>query len=349
MRFLLAFLLVAFPAFGQFAPWQPVVLAPVVSACPAYSGPGDVVAFDFWWGLRAYSSAIATTGTQKLIQVRRASDNTTQDTGMVCGALDSASASTFAGTDASGTGSITLTTLTFTGGHVGDTVTCGTCAAGTYIVSGSSPTWTVNISQTVASTTITLTWGLFVAKIYDQVGGQDMVQATSALQPQLLLTGGPSSTMPHLVLTSSQMATAGAVGVNQGFTLQYVGQRRGSAMGTAMYSSTNNVVMGYASSANTFELFAGANPTVTVSDNAWHQILANFNGASSIVQVNATVTSSLNVGAAGFNNSLMMFAHSTVPTTPIIGNWVEGGVATGNMSSGNRNSLDTQVQAYWGF
>ena len=46
----------------------------------AYVGPGDIVSgATAWYGLRAYSNAVAATGTQKAINIRRASDNTTKD------------------------------------------------------------------------------------------------------------------------------------------------------------------------------------------------------------------------------------------------------------------------------
>jgi hypothetical protein len=46
----------------------------------AYVGPGDLVSgATAWYGLRAYSAAVAATGTQKAINIRRASDNATTD------------------------------------------------------------------------------------------------------------------------------------------------------------------------------------------------------------------------------------------------------------------------------
>lgn len=44
-----------------------------------YTGPGDVATFTFWGGLRAYSAAVATAGTQAAVNVRRASDSHTCD------------------------------------------------------------------------------------------------------------------------------------------------------------------------------------------------------------------------------------------------------------------------------
>lgn len=42
---------------------------------PAYVGPGDITSFTGWWGLRAYTAAIAAAGTQPLINITRASDS----------------------------------------------------------------------------------------------------------------------------------------------------------------------------------------------------------------------------------------------------------------------------------
>jgi hypothetical protein len=39
--------------------------------------PGDIATYTMWWGLRAYSAAVAATGTQKALDLRRVSDNAT--------------------------------------------------------------------------------------------------------------------------------------------------------------------------------------------------------------------------------------------------------------------------------
>lgn len=44
----------------------------------AYTGPGDIVAFTAWYGLRAYSAAVAAAGSAA-VRVRRASDSTETD------------------------------------------------------------------------------------------------------------------------------------------------------------------------------------------------------------------------------------------------------------------------------
>ena len=68
-----------------------------VAIGPLYTGPGDLVGgTTAWFGLRGYSFAVATTGTQKAINIRRASDNSTEDILILKGGdLDTATASTF--------------------------------------------------------------------------------------------------------------------------------------------------------------------------------------------------------------------------------------------------------------
>lgn len=62
----------------------------------SYTGPGDYASFTFWYGLRAYSAAVAATGTQKSINIKRDSDSSTTDVLILTdGTLDVASASTF--------------------------------------------------------------------------------------------------------------------------------------------------------------------------------------------------------------------------------------------------------------
>lgn len=62
------------PAFMKLATSPSAVIA------PSYSGPGNVVSGAFYWvGLRAYTSAIAAAGTQKIVNVRRTSDSHTCD------------------------------------------------------------------------------------------------------------------------------------------------------------------------------------------------------------------------------------------------------------------------------
>ena len=329
-------------------------------AAAAYAGLGDLLATGYFWGgLRAYNVATATAHANA-VQVRRASDSTLQNIPLLStGALDTASALTFAGVDATGTGSITATTLTFTGGHVGDTVTGGTVAPGTYIVSGASPTWTVNISQTVTSATLTLTWGLYVRTLYNQTSGSaihwsDMVQTTAAFQPQLLLNGGgPSGTLPWMRFTgSASQFLPGTNGTNvvQPLTVSWVGTRLANfTSNSPVYSfAAATATGGFTTVANT--MFQSAGTLVTIGstpDLAWYAVQDVFNGASSVHCANGTSTTT-NPGASGATSP------NYIGTNYIQSNMITGGITEVGLwpiafSGANNSAMNANQRSYWGF
>lgn len=163
-----------------------------------YVGPGDALpSAAAWWGLRAYNAAYATSlGTA--ITVRRASDNTTQTVPVLFnGNLNVASATAFAGTDATASCTASSTTLTCTGAsstpNVGDPISgvgitqpAYLTAVGTF--TGGAGTATLNVAQTVSvAETVTFQVALFITSWADQTGnGWTLSQATTADQAQLL-------------------------------------------------------------------------------------------------------------------------------------------------------------------
>lgn len=173
--------------FGPIAASAPGCSAVYGPGAASYTGPGNFATAVGAYMLRAYSSA--TQSTTQCVNLRRSSDNATQDFGLINGNLDQGAIAAFGGVNATGTGAITGTTLTFTGGVIGGQVTGGTVAAGTLITAGTSPTWTVNISQTVVSATLTVANALFPTVLYNQLtpGTNDAVQATAGNQPYLAL------------------------------------------------------------------------------------------------------------------------------------------------------------------
>lgn len=210
---LLAALLSALLAAAPCAAQERIIGGGVFGGAATYQGPGDIVSgATAWFGLRAYNAAYAT-GLNKAVNVRRASDNTTQDINVTAtGALNIASANTFAGTDATCTGTISSTTLTCASAsstpHAGSTLTGAGITQPSFIVScgtftGGAGTCTLNAAQTVSvGETITMQYGLYVTTAYDQTGnGINVAQATAGNQPQLLpncgrTSGGPCLTFP---------------------------------------------------------------------------------------------------------------------------------------------------------
>lgn len=313
-------------------------------AASTYAGPGDVVTTGWlaWWGLRGFSNAAAAPGTQKAINVRRASDSSTTDIVILpTGALDIATLTAFQVVDATGTGAITGTTLTFTGGHIGDVVTGGTTLPGTIIVSGASPTWTVNLSQTVVSATLTLTWGMFITKWYDQSGtGNDVSQATTTKQAQILLTGGPSGGVSAKFTGSASQgyATPGNIAFPTG-SLSFVAIRTGNFTSIMPAVHTNGPASGFFNSANTIYWFAGLNVSVAATDSVWHAANSVFTaGAGSSINVDGTRTTG-NV-SSGPSSLTLEFGSGISGGQFLTGGLVEGGINTTQFSSAQQTSMN---------
>ena len=299
MRLLAALVLLLWPALAHAQMQSSIVWdAP---ATQSFIGAGDIAPYTAFYSLRGYTAAVAATGTQKAVGVRRGSDNATTDIVILpSGNLDVATAAAFTSVDATGTGSISGTTLTFTGGHLGDVVTGAGVTPGTFIHSGSSPTWTINNSQTVGSETLTLTWGLFVNTIYDQTnnlscGGLtcDMVQASANNQPLLLLTGcGGTGALPciHGRVFGSHVDAVGSANnftpnVGAQVSLSLVANRRTS--GSSLFTDNGNNRF-TVSLSNVWVLVFGG--SFTASDEAWHAANGAIAAASIDVTLDGTVT-----------------------------------------------------------
>jgi len=126
------------------------------------------------------------------------------------------------------TASITGTTLTFASASgtvaVGQTLSGGTVAAGTYIVSGSGLTWTVSSTQTATCTTATpitmtvssTTTGTLAAGIYITSGAalNTLIVATNTENPALSGTGGIGT---YFVNISQTVASTVMTGVGAGY------------------------------------------------------------------------------------------------------------------------------------
>ena len=168
----------------------------------SYVGPLDAagISATACYSLRACSASYAT-GSNYSITVRRASDNTITNILILSnGNLDVASAATFAGTDATCTGTISGTTLSVTSCasgtlHVNDPISGTGITAPAFITAigtcASPPgTCTLNASQTVGSAeTITGQVALFVSNGLrsERIWQWPHVRRTNADQPQLLL------------------------------------------------------------------------------------------------------------------------------------------------------------------
>lgn len=263
------------------------------SACPAaggYTGPGDILAFSGWWGLRAYSTADRG---NRLINVCNAGD---------ANCVDMSSDAT--------TGNLNVTL--------------------------------VGATDCSVSTCTIKTW-------YDRTGGGNNQSIYSIFtRAQLIVSCINSLPCARFVGASSNSYQAVSSTLSQPYEMVFVGARTANfttAQSIMAYGS--NVLFGYAGSSNNALLYAGSSLTTAggATDNTWHRIQGVANGASSVLQVDATsntvspgtngTSSPVTIGTDGFGDI----------ATADVG---EFGYANGATAVGTRNSLDTNMKTYYG-
>lgn len=328
----------------------------------SFTGPGDIVSgASLWVGLRAYSAAVAATGTQKAVNIRRQSDNATTDIFILTdGEPDLTAASVFAGTDATCQGTIASTTMALTACSstptANDPVSGVGIAGLSYIISCGSfvagaGSCTLNAAQTVSvAETITMQVALFVTKWYDQSGNtRDVLQVTAGNQPELFLACfGVLPCVSQLKTAGKVLSSAGnftpATGV---VSMSQVASTAATGSG-AQFLQQNGVQnrLGASSTPGFWGLSGGTSGSIlaAASDSAFHAGNVVTNGASSVENIDGTettgtVTGSTTAGAI----SVILGSGTQLIQMCEVGFW--DNVA---FSSGNRTALQGNQKAYWG-
>lgn len=355
--------LLAGPALGAATPLAEMGAGPQVLV--SYQGPGDVVSgATAWYGLRAYNAAYAT-GTNKAINVRRASDNTTQDINILTtGALDIASANTFATQDATASCTSATTTVACTAAsstpHVGSTITgagltqpCYAISVGTFTAGAGSVTTNGCGTVSVAVST-TFQYGLYVTEAYDQTGnGNHVLQATAARQPQLLpLCINSLSCMNFTIAANTRLATGAVTAIVQPMTTVWMAERTGS------FTALQNVLggaqgsfaaSGFNSTANTAFIYGGTTVVniASVADSTFHATSSVLNGASSAFYWDGSSSTSLNPGAAG-TSTTFEFGPDVSSNSKLNAYVTEGGLWSSAFTGAQALNVCKNEQAYYG-
>lgn len=343
-----------------------------------YVGPGDALTgAAAWWGLRAYNGAYATS-LGNAIQVRRASDNTTQNVPVLfSGTLNVASANTFAGTDATCTGTIASTTATLTScsatPKAGDTVSSGVgITQPSFIVScgtftSGAGTCTLNAAQTVSSAeTIVFQVALYAAQLYDQTGnGWTLAQATAGNQALFLPIC--LNSLPCLYFNGSSDAylnTAGNISLIMSvyMVMQPLGPGAFVPFGNMQTATNNTGNYGeLAGSTNTPQAatvvsgsFSGTggvsgamNTSWGVAAWAWNNSIAGdrtaftngVQGNTDAVSLNPTTQNSTSIGARYTTGTPGVF---------FLGNFAETGEWGSYFLNPNQTTLCHNAYTYWG-
>jgi len=365
LRWLALLLLLTCPASAQLLTTGAGCQPAVCSGGGGYQGPGDVVSgATAWYGLRGYNAAYAT-GSNNAINIRRASDNSTSNIVILSnGNLDTATAASFAGTDATASCTVSGTSATCSGAsatiHVNDPVTgTGITVPCVVTATNGSTTATISIAGTTTScgtigtaTTLTFQVALFATEAYDQSGNTiHITQATSGSQPQVLLSC--ASALPCFYFNGAQKLVSGTISTHaQPITFSYVGNRKAnfSAINIAMstFLAGSNCDLGWDSTANAVYGFCGTRTNITgVSDGVLHSVSGVMNGASSPFNVDGTVTT-INVNTAATGTQIAIGDNPASYSQALVGYLSETGLWPTGFTSGNQTSMCHQQFTYWG-
>lgn len=327
MRWLIAVvvgLLLCVPVAAQFNNFPPGTFASHAANDPApasYTGPGDINTTNFaWWGLRAYTSALANAG-----------------------------ATTTPVMDVYGVTTTTSCTIYLLGDGTGglDFSTAGAGAVGHQCLLGA----TTFCTSTNSSCT--------VSKLYDQSGATkcggatvacDLSQATQANQPTL--TFNCIGSLPCLTFSTTSMALSSATAnltISQPFTISWVVERTGnfSSFSSPFGNQASQVFFGWNNTSGSVRFNAGSSINVTsIADSAFHAMNALASGSSSAYYIDGTSHS----GSAGSNGlsggQILCWGCGAGNGTPLQA--VEGGFWTTDKSA-NFSTLNANQHAYWGF
>jgi len=341
---------------------QSIVNAKVGAAPTGYQGlyeaSGNQAATGYG-GLRCFSASQA--NATQAVKVRRASDNATQDVGLTSAcAFDIASANTFAGTDATCTGSMTgtttLTISTCASGtpHVQDTITGAGIVQPAYItvIGGCATppgTCTVNKAQTFSSETVTAQVAMYVAEVYDQTGhGNHWTQATTAQQPQLL----PSDTngLPTVLFPDGASLQTASITQTQPMTFYAVAARL-DLFTTAqeIIFSLNNTQLSFASSTNGIIEYGGTVLTAAQTDGATHIFQGVLNGASSLINTDnvGNPIAGAAAGSTGMSGTVTIGANN-LGAEYLAGTMTEWAIEPVALSNAAQTSVCHNAHLAWG-
>lgn len=286
----------------------------------AYVGPGDVVAAQGWWGLRAYSHALAIAGPTTTPVI-----------------------------DVLGTSTVTGCTIYLKGDGTGglDLTTSGAGGVGHQCASGATTFCTVTNSSCT------------VSKIYDQSGSNSCVgmtqpcpltQATAADQPTFQFTAGPggnpSMLCPGTTVSLNFVANNYGGTLTQPFTFAVV-SAPGSTAATAFTAFSNTALFFYTSSFTLVGLYSGsASANVTVT-NAWHAFGALYSGTSSLIYTDGSASGSLSPGTNSMSSQPRFCTDqfNNAATVQV----AEAGIWQSGLSGAQQSSLSSSAHNAYGF
>lgn len=202
------------------------------------------------------------------------------------------------------------------------------------------------------STLLGLGYSVAVKKIYDQVGTNHMSQATLADMP--VLTASVIGSLSIMTFDSSDgLLAANSITQAQPFTLSTVARRTANPTfnQSPIGFDSGFGILGFRNTSGKLFIYTGGSiptaPAGTITENVFYALNGVFNGASSIISIDGTETTGLDLG-----NTTGAFGKPAAGLTTgfvLTGNVAEMGIWPVGFSSGNNSSMSANQHTYWGF
>jgi hypothetical protein len=233
------------------------------------------------------------------------------------------------------------------------------CSSGSLValVSASACTFVTGNACSPLATTCAVSCS--VVTKYEQIGTADcagttvcnQTQATNSLRPTYTATGGAGG-KPCEAYTSSQLLESNAAPTdNQPFSLGTIDSRTGGTTSLSTIFASNGSFVGvyHASSAGNVTLYAGGlSNNVAATDNAFHALQTEFNGASSVIGVDgSSSTVSTSPGTNPFGNDALLTGAGG--GGGLVGVVCEEMVFTGANSTVDNTTLNSNQHTRFGF
>lgn len=231
------------------------------------------------------------------------------------------------------------------GGNVCDIVRASDSASQTFISLADGSLDVASIASFLAATTGK------VSKLYDQTGqGWDVLQATDSKRPAFTLSGiGSLPCMTFVRASSQEFASSGNfTGFSQQYSMSMVAKRTGNFSAANGVLGAGGSLIGFNTSVDNANMFAGSNVAAAAADNAFHAVQAVFNGASSVLYVDGS-SSTVNAGAGAVSSATTIKVGTNGFGSPLDGAIAEVGIWPAGFSSGDRSSMNSNQHTYWGF
>lgn len=372
-------------------PTPGTIIASHWNACAFYGytcvvpGPGNIVAFKSYWGLRSYS--IATNGS-KLINACSAGDAHCQDIvsnvsfgsisiptiGQTGSGTSNAACSTTitSGTYNTVTGAVALVVDPSTSNPTGLvstnpfalTALTGTGAFaslnGRWVATAGTNSTTINFTGPTGLGAITITGGVVstctIKVFYDLVPGStfctvpcDQTQATIANRAVLAVSCAPTNGRPCAAFNTAAATIYNSPGTTSTalpFSQNWVALRSG-LFTTAQDVVACNCLTGFFTSANSAFAYDGNSAVAsgTAADQTVHSVVAENDVTNTNLYVDGTLAGTIASSGGAMTQPYSIGGRSA--GSNLQGNFWEGGIVDGVISSGNAGILSIQQNFYW--